>query len=230
LHWLSKFHVGRSPCSSGQKSFEISIMKLLSSHHFVFLISGLFLLVAVSSGHAQQLTKQEEDRYKSLAKQYKKNPAMLASLMGKYNDYKDENKELSEKINLLEASSNRKSERINELEGQVSSLQTQLAQEQSQEVEPVYVPPTDPESEWKKGVVFKVQVGAFAENKIPEEWDTAIGLDIEDEDGLQKIVVGKFRDYNEAGELKKRLMKMGVKGAWIASYRDGVRVPINQVQ
>jgi len=50
-----------------------------------------------------------------------------------------------------------------------------------------------------------------------------------DENGLQKISVGFFRDYWEADTLKKYLREMGVKDAWIVPFKDGKRVPIKDV-
>jgi hypothetical protein len=48
-------------------------------------------------------------------------------------------------------------------------------------------------------------------------------------DGLQKIVLGRFRDYQKAKQLQTQIQNLGIKDAWIASYEDGVRVPIEQV-
>ena len=180
--------------------------------------------------HAQKLSKQDEDKYKTLAKQYKKNPAMLASLMEKYNEYKDKNTELKEKVNLLESSGTRKSERINDLEVEKNAIQSQLAQFQAkQQAPPVVqeVPPMTTDA-WDEGVVFKVQIAAFKDKQLPGEWDTPDGLDFESEANMQKIVVGQFRNYNAASEMSNRLKSLGIKGAWVVSYKDGNRVPIMQ--
>ena len=207
-------------------------------NHFSFIMPMvLFLAVFVLGQHsvqAQKLSKQDEDKYKTLAKQYKKNPAMLASLMEKYNEYKDENTELKEKLNLLEASGNRKSERIGELESQVNAVQAQLAQcrAKQQEVEAAMqqmAPAVNTDAQWSQGVVYRVQMGAFKDKKMPADWETSDGLSLEEDGSMQKIVVGHFRDYNAAAEMKNKLKAMGIKGAWVVSYKDGQRVPITQI-
>lgn len=195
---------------------------------------SLFLLFAFAltalPAQAQKLSKEEEKKYKTLAKQYKKNPAMLASMMEKYDAYKEENAEMIEKVNLLEASAQRKDSRIDELEEQTGILQAQLANAQAAIKDKKEQPTMPKKDEWSQGVVFRVQIGAFQDKKMPQDWDTADGMDLEAEASMQKVVVGQFRNYAGAKDMKDRLRKMGVKGAWIVSYRDGARVPIDQVK
>ena len=49
------------------------------------------------------------------------------------------------------------------------------------------------------------------------------------EDGLKRYSLGYFKDYWEANTFKKYLREMGVKGAFIVPFKDGVKVDIKDV-
>jgi len=79
----------------------------------------------------------------------------------------------------------------------------------------------------KNGLVYKVQIGAF-KNKNLEKYlnkNKNFSGDI-DADGTRKYTLGEFSDYWEANQFKKYLREMGVKDAWIVSYKNGKRIPI----
>lgn len=80
-----------------------------------------------------------------------------------------------------------------------------------------------------KGVVFKVQIGAYSERNISDQLTKATVLNTEQKGDLQKTVIGQFRSYQHADRLKKQLRAMGVSDAWIVPYRDGNRVLLKEV-
>ncbi len=81
------------------------------------------------------------------------------------------------------------------------------------------------------GVWYRVQIGAYEDPKITEDLQTnEEGMGVENTDQLQKIVLGRFRDYERAQQLQRQVKTLGIKDAWIASYQDGQRVPIEQVR
>lgn len=80
------------------------------------------------------------------------------------------------------------------------------------------------------GVWFRVQIGAYEDLQIDQELETTPQLALEQQNNLQKIVLGRYRDYTDAKRLQSKLQTMGVKGAWVVSYRDGVRVPIEETR
>lgn len=79
------------------------------------------------------------------------------------------------------------------------------------------------------GVWFRVQIGAFGTNKIDSNIETTDELSIEDQESLQKISLGRFRTYEDAKALQKHLMEIGIVDAWVVSYQDGKRVPVESV-
>ncbi len=81
-----------------------------------------------------------------------------------------------------------------------------------------------------KGLVFKVQIGAFKIKNLTKYFDNNKNFSGEvDEDGTKKYTLGYFTDYWEADTFKKYLREMGVKDAWIVPYKDGQRLNIKDV-
>lgn len=78
-----------------------------------------------------------------------------------------------------------------------------------------------------KGVVFKVQVGNFKNKDLSKYFENNSNFSGEiDEDGTKKYTLGVFNNYWEADKFKKYMREMGVKDAWIVSYKDGKRIAI----
>lgn len=86
--------------------------------------------------------------------------------------------------------------------------------------------------EFNVGIVYRVQIGAFKKKDLSRYFNNnpnfggEVGKDPNDP---QRLTIGIFRSYWEADTFKKYMRDMGVKDAWIASYRDGKRVEIKDV-
>ena len=80
------------------------------------------------------------------------------------------------------------------------------------------------------GVWYRVQIGAYEDRRIDNDLETTDKLSLETQDDLQKIALGRFRNYDDAKRLQNHLKSVGLKDAWIVSYQDGVRVPIETVK
>jgi hypothetical protein len=81
-----------------------------------------------------------------------------------------------------------------------------------------------------KGVIFKVQIGAFKNKDLSKFFENHKNFSGDvDPDGLKKYTLGYFDDYWEADTFKKYLREMGVKDAWIVPYKNGQRVKIRDV-
>ncbi|MEL6945658.1 MAG: hypothetical protein AAFO82_23630, partial [Bacteroidota bacterium] len=178
---------------------------------------------------AQELSKEEIKKWKDLAKEYKKNPAGLKVLTERSEGLEAELDELNAEVgnlqqenNSFQAQLNRKDSRIQSLEAQVNKLNMDLSQAQASIATMQEKGGGDMSGggdDMAMGVVFKVQIGAFDKAKKPIEGDLteSDNLRVEETDEYQKVVVGQFRDYQSAKDLKDQLQKMGVKGAWIVS-------------
>ena len=83
------------------------------------------------------------------------------------------------------------------------------------------------EPDYGNGVIFKVQIGAFRKKNLTKYLKKHKNFSGEvDEDGLMKYTLGVFDDYWEANKFKKYLREMGVKDAWIVSYKGKERIDI----
>ncbi|WP_157500931.1 hypothetical protein [Lewinella sp. 4G2] len=77
-----------------------------------------------------------------------------------------------------------------------------------------------------QGVVFQVQLGAYVKNTLNPELATENALELQDQNGMQKVVVSQFRTYSNAAYLRDRLKQMGVKDAFVVAKNNGQRVTI----
>jgi len=208
---------------------KISTIQSLTS---LLLCLGLFL----TSAQAQELSKDEKKELKQRAKEFKKNPEMLKVLLDDYEevqseigDIRSENRQLEEKLRVAEAELQLKDDKLLSLESDIAALNTQLMQAQQAAAERSRGVPENVENEqpvMADGLVFKIQIGAFGKRNIDEGLMTTDNMDVENEAGLQKVLVGEFRDFEKAKTLQEELIAMGVKGAWVVAYQDGIRIPL----
>jgi TolA-binding protein len=179
-----------------------------------------------------QLTKAEKKEWKKKAKEYKKNPSGLKDFTEQKQVADTKVTDLSGKVREMEGTISERDARITELEEQLSRMRGELASCNSQLVTLRQAPPVIAPMDFSKGVVFKVQVGAFKNKNLQKYFDNNPNFGGEagkEATDPQKITIGIFRDYWEADTFKKYMREMGVKDAWIVPYRDGVRVEIKDV-
>ena len=193
----------------------------------------IILLLMVSFGfqaHAQKLTKEEKKALKAQLKKYRKNPELLRDLTEETDALREENRELQSRVNQMESEKSHASSQVAQKEREIMELNNRLldAQEalrQKNEEPPAVLTPREVTD---TGTHFKVQIGAYEKTYIPENL-AGDDMGLESVDGLQKVLVGKFYDYEAAKELKKYIRKIGIKDAFIVAYRDGARVNLNEV-
>lgn len=190
----------------------------------------IFVLTAfVSTQTLAQLSKEELKEWKNKAKEYKKNPELLKQLV-------EDNQALSSQINSLkserkgfESRISDKDAKLAELQDDLTKLRSDLSASRSEVRNLKSKPASSSGGAMVDGVVFKVQIGAFRNKDLSKYFDNNENFGGDNEDGMQKITLGQFREYWEADTFKKYLREMGVKDAWIVPYRDGVRVEIKDV-
>jgi ribosomal protein L29 len=191
----------------------------------------LFCLVLLFAGTQSfaQLSKQEKKEWKKKAKEFKKNPAALKTLTEEKKVADDNVSTLTTQNKQMQATISDKDAKIAELEDQLSRLRSELTAAKAELASLKENPVVNP-MDFSKGVVFKVQIGAFKNKNLQKYFDNNPNLGGEAaEKGEQKLTIGVFRDYWEADTFKKYMREMGVKDAWIVPYRDGQRVEIKDV-
>lgn len=89
----------------------------------------------------------------------------------------------------------------------------------------------------EENVVFKVQIGSFANGRVTPVFKSLYNklsklrkIDEYTDSRKYKIfTVGNFVNYNDANTLKNQLKLEGVKGAFVVAYKNGEKIPITQV-
>lgn len=77
------------------------------------------------------------------------------------------------------------------------------------------------------GLVFRVQVGAFAKPVSKYSFtDVPNLLVLKTEDGLYKYVSGSYRNFQEASDARAQLLVKGYSGAFIVAYKKGKRIAL----
>ena len=185
-------------------------------------------LIVTSTQSFAQLSKKEKKEWKKKAKEYAKSPANLKQLTEDKQTADNTVATLNQKVSQLQASVGEKDSKIAELEDQLSQARGQLSAANA-ELTALKENPSN-SMDFSKGVVFKVQIGAFKNKNLAKYFENNPNFGGEAKDNEpQKLTIGVFRDYWEADTFKKYMGEMGVKDAWIVPYQDGQRVEIKDV-
>ncbi len=207
-------------------------MRMLS----VFFLAAVILFAGQIHAQETDMTKEERKKWKKLAKRYKRNPEALARLTEEREELLNENNQLEEQVEELKSENNLLEEQVNQLESANTELNQDLMmaqstirqlQEQQDQMTDKGRTVSQPEMDMS-GTVYRIQIGAFEKKTLPEELTTAENMKVEETEGMQKVMVGQFRDFNTAKQLMDYLRKMGVEGAWIVPYRDGQRISLKE--
>lgn len=174
----------------------------------------------------ETLSKPEKKKWKKIARNFKKNPDALKLLTEEREYYQDEAEQMRMNINHLKADLDAKDRLIADMQQEIERLGMQVTQ--SKETLQTLSAENVPEEDWDEGIVFKVQIGAYSQLEVPENVKEAKNMSLETSNDMKKIIVGAFRNYEKANQLKEFMRTMGVKDAWIVSYKDGIRVSIEK--
>jgi DNA repair exonuclease SbcCD ATPase subunit len=178
-------------------------------------------------------TKEWKKRIKALS------PAQYKTLLDENKSLKGQVSSMRSELSGVDQTIQDKDDQIAQYQVQIDGLRTQVsearaeAQKATEAAEnQVAESPTrrGVPIQIEKGIVFKVQIGAFKNKDLSKYLNNSSNFSGEvDENGLIRYTLGVFRDYWEADTFKKYLREMGVSEAWIISYQDGKRVPIKDV-
>jgi hypothetical protein len=198
--------------------------------NLVLFLAIIFCVSAVNVATAQ-LTKKEKKEWKKKLK--KTSPEQFKRMYDENSSLKSEVSSMQGQLSSVQGSMGEKDAKIAELteenrkmEAQVNAAKKAIAKakQDAEGATPTAAPVDD------SGVVFKVQIGAFRNKDLSKYFENNPNFGGEnDDDGMQKITLGRFRDYWEADTFKKYLREMGVNDAWIVPYKDGARVAMKDV-
>ncbi len=193
------------------------------------------LLLVFGFTSIAQLSKVEKKEWKSKYKAYKKDLEGFKILVEENGSLKGQLSNAKNQLDETKSKMSDKDARISDLQDENTRMKSQVAaanasaQEARNALSSKPATAAAPAPMSMDGVVFKVQVGAFAKKDMSSFFENNPMFSGENEEGLQKITLGFFRDYWEADTFKKHLREMGVKDAWIVPYKDGQRVALKDV-
>ena len=198
--------------------------------NLVFILAIIVCLSAANDATAQ-LTKKEKKEWKKKLK--KTTPEQFKRMYEENESLKSEMSSIQGQLSSLQAGMGEKDAKIAEcteqnrkMEAQVNAAKKAIAKAKQESAGQ----PAGASVVSDDGVVFKVQIGAFRNKDLSKYFENNENFGGEtDADGVQKITLGKYRDYWEADTFKKYLREMGVNDAWIVPYKDGTRVPMKDV-
>ncbi len=201
-----------------------------------FLPLLLLLLLAACSPKIAPVVGEDGTDYSARAAEYRENPAALrdfvedcersqsemTTLRQQLSSYESQQGEVQNQLATAEESAQQAYQEIQSLRDQVASLEANQ--------QPVQEMITDEPVAQVQGVIFQVQLGAYAQeqNKVQGDLATGDALDLTDQNGMQKVVVSRFRTYQNAANLRDRLQKMGVTGAFVVAMNDGQRIDVQE--
>ncbi len=203
---------------------KFSVMKKLLS--VIAIIAFAFCALDANAQMSKQEKKQWKKRIKALS------PEQYKTLL-------EQNKTLGSQVSSLQSELDGVDDKIAEKDNQIATYQEQISDLRSQLSAAKQAAEANQNNAGSNsgsgidenvGVVFKVQIGAFKNKDLTKFLKVGKNFTGEvDENGLKRYSLGVFKDYWEADTFKKYLREMGVKDAWIVSYKDGKRVPIKDV-
>jgi DNA repair exonuclease SbcCD ATPase subunit len=188
---------------------------------FILFTMALITLSAAQPSFAQLSRKERKQLKRELRKI---SPEELDRM-------KAEQEQKQQKINDLSKQTSQLQEEIQNKDHRISTLKSEL-KELQKEVDArgrTIAELKEKEDEWEKGLVFRVQLGAFDDLDFRDALGRNPKLIYEETDDWKKYIMGNFRSYEEANTLKKHLRLTGIRDAWIVPYRDGQRVPLKEV-
>lgn len=191
---------------------------------------SILLLFAIAFSASAQMSKAEEKEWKKRIKALE--PEQYKTLIEENKSLKSQVGSLKNELAGVDDKIGEKDDQIAQYQLQVSDLRDQVAKAKAAAAQPQTTTrsvDTGGRVNEEVGVIFKVQIGAFTNKDLSKYLNTTQNFTGETEDGLKKYTLGVFRDYWDADTFKKYLREMGVKDAWIVSFKDGKRVPIKDV-
>jgi TolA-binding protein len=177
------------------------------------------LALAYTFDATAQMSKQEAKEWKKRLK--KTTPEQYKNLLDENKSMKSQTTSLRTELDNVDDQLAAKDEQINQYAAQAADLRDQLEKAKARAGSS-----NSGGIDENVGVVFKVQIGAYKGITLADDNSKSFGSEKSD---LNKYTIGVFKDYWEADTFKKYIREMGVKDAWIVSYRDGERVDIKEV-
>jgi len=192
----------------------------------------LTMCLSFQYSFAQKMTKEEKAEEKEWAKKMKTlKPLDYKRMVEEKGQLEQTAQEATANLETCNSAQAAKDEEILKLRANVDTLQAQVSAAPAQTVVSKSGKQSKSQSSMastaKPGLIFKVQIGSFRNKDLTKYFNNTKNFSGEvDADGTKKYTLGEFTEYWEADNFKKYLREMGVKDAWVVSYKDGNRIAI----
>ncbi len=191
---------------------------------FIPIIILAFCFTFVTETNAQ-LSKKEVRAWKKKLKKLK--PESYKELIDDNTNLRSQVGNLKAELNKMDSQLAEKNQQISVSKSQMKDLKSELSSRQNSK-NSTRKNSTNSRIDENKGIIFKVQIGAFKQKDL-SSYDNSENFSAESSNGIQKYTLGVFKDYWKADTFKKYLREMGVKDAWVVSYKNGKRIPVKEV-
>lgn len=215
------------------------------------LLALLMLLVTLPSFAQKNKENEEEEKYwKRKVKEYSKAPLTLRDEIDSYQKeiaaLKKEREEMKTKLAAADKTTAQLSNEMTTLktnaEAEIANLQTKLNAKTAdyKELESKCSAASaltealtgggnvKRQPVGKDGISFRVQIGAFAQDTVAFASTDSYVLEVQQEADLSKYVLASFAEYQDAAQLKDKLRRLGIRGAFVVAYISGKRVPVEE--
>jgi len=203
---------------------------------FASIVLLMFLAVAFAQPMMAQKSKDDKKKekaeaklWKKKAKTYAKAPLSLRDDLETANkqlkECSDRNKNLQAKFAGLESTIDSLQNILNAKNAEMAALNTkyeklQAAFEAQKSITVSNIIP---------GLIYHVQVGAYVHFDMNQHLvQTDKTFEGEAKDGMNKYMMGNFKDLNNAEAFKDDIRKLGIKDAFVVPYIDGTRVTLEE--
>ncbi|MEM0995596.1 MAG: hypothetical protein AAGN35_00890 [Bacteroidota bacterium] len=206
---------------------------------YLSILFVLFLTLAICQPVAAQKKSKAEKRkekaekklWKKKAKSYKKTPLSLRDDLEtankKLRELSERNKDLQNKFGSLE-------NRIDSLQALLSARQAEIAalNTKYEKLQRAYETQKNiNEKDIIPGLVYRVQIGAYVYFEIkPDSKDMDRNFEGETADGMNKYLIGRFRDLPTCEQFRDNVRKLGIGDAFVVPYIDGTRVTMEEAK
>jgi molecular chaperone GrpE (heat shock protein) len=196
------------------------------------------MFLAVAFAHPMKAQQSKEDKkkekeeaklWKKKAKTYAKAPLSLRDDLETANrqlkECSDRNKTLQGKFAALEGTIDSLQNALNAKNAEMAALNTkyeklQAAFEAQKSITVSNIIP---------GLIYHVQVGAYVHFDMNQHLvQTDKTFEGETRDGMNKYMMGNFKDLKNAEAFRDDVRKLGIKDAFVVPYIDGTRVTMDE--
>ncbi|NJC28391.1 hypothetical protein [Neolewinella antarctica] len=194
----------------------------------LFSCCSLFIATSCSPKTTAGAIGEDGTDWAARAKQYKDDPAALRMFAEGCEANEARLLTAQQELTTYRSQSDQSNETLAGARTQVQGLQTENEQlrQQIATMAATKNDQVDTDKAVVQGVVFQVQLGAYAQNRVDAELATEDALELQDQNGVQKVVISQFRTYQNAAQLRDRLKVMGVTGAFIVAKNNGQRITV----